>query len=112
MVAKRRRKPSIETVWLQDYARTYLPCEAAFSYSADALRRARVSLIDIRHAFRVGRVVRSEKLDEPGAEWVVEGEDCDGRSLIIIVLVVTETLSVRVRDVRRIEKKDVDNDAA
>lgn len=112
MGAKRKRALDIETVWLRDYARTYLPCEAAFSYSADALRRARVSLIDIRHAFRVGRVLHSEKLDDPGAEWTVVGEDCDGQSLMIIILVVTEMLSVRVRDVRRLDERDWSNDAA
>ncbi|GJE26238.1 hypothetical protein [Methylobacterium organophilum] len=112
MGAKPKEALEIETVWLRDYARTYMPCEAAFSFSADALRRARVSLIDIRHAFRVGRVIHADKLDEPGAIWTVVGDDCDGQALMIIILVVTEMLSVEVRDVRRLDKKEMKNDAA
>lgn len=105
---------AVETEWVRGYARTYFPSEAPFNYRPALLRRKRVALVDIRNVLRSGIVTFSDKLDEPGAIWVVEGEDADGRGIVVTLHVISETLSVTLRDVevvRSIEKGD-SNDAA
>jgi hypothetical protein len=105
---------AIETEWVRGYARTYFPSEAPFTYRPALLRRKRITLVDIRNALRSGVVTFSDKCDGPGAIWVVEGDDADGRRIVVTLHVVSETMSVTLQDVevvRSIEKGG-DNDAA
>lgn len=37
----------VETTWIREYAKTYLPSEAGFSYSAEHLRKMGLNLIAI-----------------------------------------------------------------
>lgn len=106
-----KSKFQTETTWIREYAKTYLPCEAGFSYSPDDLRSTGISLIQIRHVFRNGEVVFADKLDEPGAIWVVEGEDQDRLWLRLTVEVISETQSVLLREVVLIEPEEDDNAA-
>jgi hypothetical protein len=100
-----------ETDWLRGYARTYLPVDCGFSYSASLLRAKGVTLLDVMHLFATGVVTWSDKLDEPGAVWVVEGEDCDGRNLVATIIVESQKLKVSLEQVERNGRND-GNDAA
>lgn len=102
MPAKPKTALKLETEWLREYARAYLPSEAAFSFSADALRRAGVTLVGIRNACREGIVFFSDKLDDPGAVWMVEGDDGDGNMLVITLVVITDTMSVSLYEVEKV----------
>lgn len=104
MVAKSKPSPSIETTWLRAWARSYEPSEGGFWFRADDLREIGLTLIDIRHAFKIGTVVASDKLEEPGARWIVIGEDCDGNPLMISIIVVTQELSVSLERVTRVQE--------
>ena len=84
----------IETTWLREYAKTYLPSESGFSFSDDDLRASGVNLIQVRQIFRKGYVVSAEKLDGPGALWTVEGQDNEENWFCAIVKVVSEELDV------------------
>lgn len=113
MIAKPKTALSMETQWLRAYARTYLPSDAAFSFSPERLRRAGVTLVDVRNVFRTGVVAVADKLDGPGALWIVEGENSNGDLLRLTVIVVSEELAVSLRDVERvIVKEDGQHDAA
>jgi hypothetical protein len=116
MAAEPKRALDIETIWIRQYARAYLPNETGFSFSAEMLRREGVTLIDVRNVFRKGVVTYADKLNDPGAIWVVEGEDVDGRPLRITVIVVSEILEVRLKKLERVVAKakvqERPNDAA
>jgi hypothetical protein len=103
----------IETVWIREYARTYLPCEAGFTFPAARLREAGLSLLGVTMIFRNGNVVFADKLDVPGAIWVVEGSDENLVSFRLTVTVVTTTLAVDlVRAERLLEENGDVDDAA
>lgn len=103
----------IETVWLREYAKTYLPCEAGFSFPASRLRDARLSLMGVIAIFRRGYVVFADKRDNPGAIWIVEGCDENEVSFRLTVTVITETLAVDLVRIERISEDDGNgNDAA
>lgn len=103
----------IETQWLREYARTYLPCDASVQFSPDLLRRSDVNLIDLISVFRNGFVVFADKIDSEGAIWIVEGEDTDGGELRIKLLVHTQEMRIRVKDVERLHHvKGPHDDAA
>jgi hypothetical protein len=73
----------------------------------------RLSLLGVTMIFRNGYVVFADKLDDPGAIWVVEGSDENSVSFQLTVIVVTETLAVDlVRVERLLEENGDDNDAA
>lgn len=112
MTPKPKPKLEFETEWLREYARTYLPIEAGLEFSPQALRRSGVTLLDIRNAFRFARVIAAEKLDEPGAFWIVEGRDCDGAMLSIAIIVISETYSVRLCEVTRTPSVEDESDDA
>lgn len=95
----------IETNWLRAYARTYLPCEDALEYSPEAFRQADVDLLQFACLLRRGRVVFADKLDGPGAVWIVEGQDCDDNELRATLLVQTQEMSIRVHDVERLQRE-------
>lgn len=104
---------SLETEWIRGYAKSYLPNEAGFSFPPRMLRERNISIIQIRHALRHGAVVYADKLDEPGAEWIVVGKDQDGNELRFNLVVVSEAHKVTMRDVTRIEDlKETNDDAA
>jgi hypothetical protein len=104
---------AVETDWVRQYARTYLPSDAAFKFRPALLRREKVTLIDIRNVLRSGTVVFSDKLDDPGALWVVKGSDTDGRQIAVTLHVISETVSVELLDVDvMVMKKGGTNDAA
>lgn len=113
MVTGRQRALGLETEWLREYARTYLPSEADFAFPPEDLRREGITLVQLRYLFWTGSVVYSDKLDEPGALWVVAGTDCDGNDLTATIIVVTEVLSVKLVEVKRGKgRKEGANDAA
>jgi hypothetical protein len=92
----------IETVWIREYAKTYLPSEAGFSFSPTLLRELGLNLVALRNIFRSGRVVYSNKLDGPGAIWVVEGDDNEGNEFRLTVMVISESLAVSLADAERV----------
>lgn len=103
----------VETEWIRGYAKTYLPSEAGFSFSPEKLRARGVSIIQVRHVLKNGEVVYADKLDDPGAEWVVIGEDQDGVLYRLELVVVSEAQSVTLRDISPYdEPKEDNNDAA
>ena len=104
-----KRVLGFETEWLRAYATTYMPTESGFSYPRDELLRHGVNLVNVRHVFRYGTVVFADKLDEPGALWIVEGRDQDERLLRIVLCVVSEMLDVTIRDIE-ILRQTVEND--
>lgn len=106
MVARPKNEPSLATVWLRDYARTYMPTDAMFDFSPRDLRRAGLSLVDVRNLFRTGIVIFEDKLDGPGGLWVVEGLDCDGASLVASVEVHSASYLVKLLSIER----QVEND--
>lgn len=113
MEETKRLEHLIETTWIQGFASTYLPTDLGFTFSPEMLRANDVSIVDLRNALRSGHVVSTEKLDDPGAHWVVEGDDIDGRILRITLHVVSELVSVKLVDVSVVEtRKDGPNDAA
>jgi hypothetical protein len=95
-------KFQIETVWIREWARTYLPCESSLTYSAELFRANAINLVDLRNMLRNGVVVYSEKLDSPGAEWMVECDDGEGNIFGIWLVVVSETLEVTVHNIKRL----------
>ena len=114
MAATAKAATAAETEWLHDYARTYLPTESAFSFRPSDLRRAGVTLVGIRNAFREGVVIFADKPDGSGAIWTVKGTDGDGNVLLIELKVSIDRLSVTLRNVTKLasEREENDNDAA
>ena len=106
---KPKRVLRLETEWIRAYATTYMPTESGFSYAPSALRAIDVSLVNVRHVFRNGTVVFADKLNEPGAVWIVEGRDQDERWLRLELCVISEMQSVALRDVE-ILRQTVEND--
>lgn len=103
----------LETMWLREYATTYLPSEAGFSYQPEMFRQEHISIVDIRNVFRTGVVSYADKLDDPGAIWIVYGEDGDGEIIVAEILVISEALDVTVRKAKRVlrSQKETDNAA-
>lgn len=93
----------VETEWIREYAKSYLPTEFGFSYAPSDLRAANVSLVNIRSAIINGVVVFSDKLDDPGAIWIVEGQDQDERYLRLELHVVSEPPSVTLRSIEIVD---------
>lgn len=106
-----KRVLKTETVWIREYARTYLPCEAGFSFSAARLRTVGLSLIGVTAIFRTGHVVFADKRDEPGAIWVIEGNDENGIGFRMTTSVITEVLAVDLVRVERITEENGDDAA-
>ncbi len=102
----------LETTWIREYARTYLPSEAGFSYSAAHVRQVGLDLVKIRNILRSGYVVRADKLDDPGALWVVEGDDNDGNTFRLTLTVISETLAVSLMKAERTQVVEDGDDAA
>lgn len=103
MAAKIKRSARIETVWLRQWARSYQPSEAGFWFPNDPCLDC-PTLIDIRHAFKVGTVLSSERLSSTTARWKVLGEDSDGNLLMISIIVIVEELLVSLEHVERIQE--------
>lgn len=114
MGAKPKRDFKLETQWMHGYAETYLPNESGFWFSEDALRGEEVDLIDVRHALRVGTVIKSEELREPGAFWTVVSSDCDGHLLLLVIKVIIDTIAVSLESIKRHEQRieDEEHDVA
>lgn len=91
----------IETTWIREYARTYLPTEAGFSFPDDDLRVSGITLIALRHVFSEGYVTRSEKLNGPGAIWTVEGQDNEGDWYEVTIKVISEQMDVTLINAER-----------
>jgi hypothetical protein len=107
-----KRVCDVETTWIREYAKTYLPSEAGFSFSADHLREVGLTLIGIRNIFRRGYVTFSDKLDGPGAVWIVEGNDNGGDRFRLTVTVISESLAVDLVRAERVSVEENDNDDA
>ena len=65
--------------------------------SAKTKTQAQMKLLAV--AKKNGEVVYADKLDEPGAEWVVVGEDQDGRQYRLELVVISEVQNVTLRGV-------------
>jgi hypothetical protein len=102
----------IETVWIREYATTYLPAETGFRYQPEMFRRAGISIVDIRNVFRNGVVTYADKLDDPGSTWIVEGDDGDGGFIVAEIIVVSETWNVTVRKATRVLRAREETDDA
>jgi hypothetical protein len=111
-----KRVCSLETVWIREFAKTYLPSEAGLTYSPQSLRVAGISLIGIRNVLRRGHVVFADKLDGPGARWIIEGDNNEGERFRLTVTVITEQLAVDLDKVEKLpveaEEKSDGHDAA
>lgn len=103
---------AIETVWIREWARTYLPSESSLTYSAELFRKNSINLVDLRNILRSGRVVLSEKLDDPGAEWIVEGDDGEGNLFRVCLVVISETMDVTIHKIKRLNELEANGDAA
>jgi hypothetical protein len=111
--ARRRRAKETETVWLQEYANTYLPTDASFSFCPEELRECGLSLVDVREMLRTAVVTSADKLDEPGAIWIAEALADDGREFCLTVHVISEEYDVELKGVEEMSKREDDsNDAA
>lgn len=95
----------LETVWIREFARTYLPSEVGLTYTPQKLRDAGLSLVGVRNVMRAGYVVFADKLNGPGASWVVEGDNNDGETFRLTVKVITEQLDVEVQKVERVKAR-------
>jgi hypothetical protein len=102
MPPQSKRVLSLETIWIREFAKTYLPSEAGLTYAPQVLRDAGISLIGIRNILRRGRVVFADKLNGPGARWVIEGDNNDGERFRLTATVITEQLSVDTNKVDRV----------
>src|SRR4051812_13786782 len=103
-----------ETTWIREYAKTYLPNEVGFSYEPQDLRDAGISIIGIRNIFRRGRVVYRNKLEGPGAVWIIEGDNNDEERFRLTVVVISESIAVSLMRAERVNERKVEdnNDAA
>ncbi|WP_298967720.1 hypothetical protein [uncultured Methylobacterium sp.] len=101
MVSQPKQQLSFETEWLREYVTTYLLTDSVFIFAPEDLKRHGISLLDLRHGFRFGVVVFSDKLDGPGCRWVVETEDCDGRRITLWLEVDTNAYRLELIRVRR-----------
>lgn len=101
-----KRVCELETVWIREFARTYLPSEAGFTCAPERLRQAGLTLIGVKNVFRRGHVVFADKLDEPGALWIIEGNDNDGVRFRITVKVETERQAVDLQKVEKMPAND------
>ncbi|WP_296578832.1 DUF4258 domain-containing protein [Phreatobacter sp.] len=101
-----------ETNWIRAYAETYMPSDAPFSFRPAQLRATGLSLVDIRNVLRSGLVVFSEKHDGPGARWVVEGHDDDGRRIRVWLEVESSLVRVELRKIEVVASKEDDSDGA
>ncbi len=100
-------KVSFETVFLRDFARSYVS-EIAFTNGAMAdLNRCGIGLADVLHVLRNGRVTISEKESPDGARWQVEGDTCDNDSMSISLHVWCDRYSMRILRIMRIGATDV-----
>lgn len=108
----RPRKLDVETEWLRGWASTYLPMDCSLTYSASLFRTVSFTLVHLMHALRRGVVIDADKLDAPGARWIVVSENCDGALCEVVLRVVTDTMHVEVESVRQSIVEDDGNDAA
>lgn len=103
----------LETEWIRSWARIYLPYETATVFSAEAFRKGDLSLVDLMHVLGAGIVVHAEKLDEPGARWVVVGEDAEERRIQVTIVVISECYEVDLIDIQLLKgDSDGSDDAA
>ncbi|AZG76333.1 hypothetical protein [Methylocystis rosea] len=106
MQAKVERAYQFETDWIREYAKAFMHCESGIEYSSDAFWRERISLVDIRNVFRNADVTYADKLNGPGATWIVEGDDGDGGYIVAEIVVISETLTVKVVKAIRINRRE------
>lgn len=112
MKPKLKRECEFETKWINEFARTYLPSESGFEFDPQYLRTSNVSLAMLRCILRNGEVVVAEKLDVPGADWVVLGEDADENQFFVTVRVISSEQSVTLRRIERYWGTENDDDNA
>jgi len=105
MQAKVERACPLETEWIHEYAEAYMFGDCGIEFMPAAFAREGITLVDIRNVFRNGDVTYADKLDGPGAVWLVEGDDGDGGYIVAEIVVVSETLSVKVEKATRIGRR-------
>lgn len=98
-----------ETSWIQEFAKTYLPSEAGFSYSPEHLRSAGISLVGLRNVLRRGHVTQVNNLNRPGALWIVEGDNNDGERFRLTVIVISESIAVSLVRGERVQVQGEEN---
>lgn len=94
-------KLSTETVFLREFARTYI---SAISFTPEAMLDLEslvgIGLGDVMHVLRNGRVIISEKEDADGAKWLASGRTCEDREMYLMLKVWTDRYFIRVLKVR------------
>lgn len=108
----RARKHGLETEWIRQWASTYMPADGSIVYSVALFRRLDFNLVHLMHALRRAVVVDADKLDGPGARWVVLSENCDGLPFEISLRVNTDSMQVEIEGLRGLALRDGSNDAA
>lgn len=102
----------IETEWLRGYASSSLSDGCDVEYRPRALITSGITLTDLLCLFRTGTVVWADKLDRPGALWVVEGVDSEECWLSATIEVETQVLRVIVVSVTRVQIEPRPDNAA
>ena len=99
------------TDWIRDYAKTCIPADASFEYSASYLTAQGFTLLDVLQLFRSGTVTYADKLEGPGGIWVVEGFDTEDHFVTAVILVFYEHSIVRLHSIE-LNEEGPQNDAA
>ena len=110
-MAKQLEPLTIATDWLRGYAQTCLPIDASFECSDEELLEKGITLLDVRQFFRTAQVTYADKLEGPGGYWMAEGLDCDGRKLRAELVVISESVTVRLLSIDIVESEDGDDAA-
>jgi hypothetical protein len=88
-----------ETLYLREFFGEQ-DSEIAFSQTAEtSMRKEGITLPEVHHVLRRGRVVRSE---DEGAKWVVHGSTCDDERLSIDIEVCWDSAQMCILDVIKV----------
>jgi hypothetical protein len=101
-------KFSTETIFLRNFARTYVR-EIAFSPQAERELGALpgIGLADVLYVLRKGRVIMSEKEEADGAHWSVSGKTCEEKNLLLSLQVWCDRYRICVLRIRMMGANDV-----
>ena len=89
-------KASIESVFLREFARSYVS-DISFDAEAEAaMVSANIGLADVLYVMKRGRVTSNEKEDAHGAVWVIKGMTCDELGITIVLRVWCDRYCIRV----------------
>jgi hypothetical protein len=87
---------SFQTVFLREFARTYVSQISFTTEALEDLKRCRFGLADVLYVLKKGRVTMSDKEDAEGANWAVQGNTSHGDSMSVSLHVWCDHYQVRV----------------